>query len=477
MDPSYRAFHDRHRGPRELALSHLHIYLPFVTPLKLVYDAPEALDLRCGRGEWLELLRHNAFQAKGVDLDEGMLLACRDLDLSVERIDALDYLKGLTSDSLSVVSAFHVVEHISFDVLRQLVDEAHRVLKPGGVLMFETPNPEHLAVGTSPAHRDPTRERPLPAPLLRSVVEYAGFWRIKTFYLQHPSDPVAHNVGLLSSLAGASLDYAVVAQKQASVEVGALFDLPFHRAYDLRLSALPGRYDQHAEARPAQDETLAEWLHNEWNATRQRLEDLLQRTTRLEGDLDTERQRTVQLGTELQAAQERENLLQAHADWLQNGWDAAKAKVDELNQASHQWWTVADQFNKELQGVHASTSWRITWPLRQAMRTAKWSLALSNRAARSVRRVPKRIAKPLVVWAMRQAIANPTLKARALSVLAKHPQLKQRLRELAERSALLRDSGTVSSQWIIETEFQESLSPRIARIYLELKQAIEARKP
>ena len=183
MDPFYRAFEERYRGSRELIESRLEVYLPFVEPLKTLYKAPEILDLGCGRGEWLELLGHNGFQAKGVDLDEGMLSACRELNLNVCQADALDYLRGLTANKLSVVSAFHVVEHISFEALRQLVDEAYRVLKPGGLLILETPNSENLVVGTSDFYLDPTHQRPLPAQLLSFVVEYAGFARVKTLIL------------------------------------------------------------------------------------------------------------------------------------------------------------------------------------------------------------------------------------------------------------------------------------------------------
>ena len=92
-----------------------------------------------------------------------------------------------TADSLTVVSAFHVVEHIPFETLRQLVDEAYRVLKPGGLLILETPNSENLVVGTSSFYLDPTHQRPLPAQLLTFVVEYAGFERVKTLYLQEHS--------------------------------------------------------------------------------------------------------------------------------------------------------------------------------------------------------------------------------------------------------------------------------------------------
>ena len=220
MDPFYRAFEERYRGSRESIESRLEVYLPFVEPLKALYKKPEILDLGCGRGEWLELLRRKGFQAKGVDLDEGMLLACRELNLNAYQADALDYLRGLTANKLSVVSAFHFVEHISFDALRQLVDEAYRVLKPGGLLILETPNSENLAVGTSSFYLDPTHQKPLPAQLLAFVVDYAGFARVKTLYLQEPPDLAStQQTTLVNVLDGVSPDYAVIAQKKTTKKV------------------------------------------------------------------------------------------------------------------------------------------------------------------------------------------------------------------------------------------------------------------
>jgi len=207
------------------------------------------------------------------------------------------------------------------------------------------------------------------------------------------------------------------------------------------------------------------------------VEEFSQRTGRLEGELDSERQRTVQLGTELQAAQEHESCLQAHAQWLQSEWDAAKAQINELNQSSHHWWSMADRLNRELQHVYANKSWRIALPLR-------WAFCL-----------PKRMVKLLVVWAMRQALANPGLKACALSMLAKLPQLRQRLRQFAMRSVLIAGdsmispishpfslgsgAGNTAARTYLPNISEESIGkllPRAARIYADLQKAIEMRK-
>ncbi|MBN8777130.1 methyltransferase domain-containing protein, partial [Thiomonas arsenitoxydans] len=72
----YLAFEDQYRGSRALIKERLRVYLPFVEPLLTVYSSCEALDIGCGRGEWIELLTDTGFSVSGVDLDKGMLEAC-----------------------------------------------------------------------------------------------------------------------------------------------------------------------------------------------------------------------------------------------------------------------------------------------------------------------------------------------------------------------------------------------------------------
>ena len=137
----YRAFEDKYRGSRELILGRLNAYAPLLKTLKTAFPEGQAVDLGCGRGEWLELLSSFGINATGVDLDEGMLAACRERGYDVVCEDAIGYVGGLPTESLALVSAFHLVEHIPFDALARLVSEALRVLKPGGILIMETPNP------------------------------------------------------------------------------------------------------------------------------------------------------------------------------------------------------------------------------------------------------------------------------------------------------------------------------------------------
>jgi SAM-dependent methyltransferase len=231
-DQFYRAFEEKFRGPRGLIQQRLEVYLPFIQPVCAAYPEALVLDLGCGRGEWLELLQKNSIAAMGVDLDTGMLEACQQINLKVQCQDALESLKQLQDGSASVVSAFHLVEHLPFDRVKDLVAECHRVLKPGGLLIMETPNPENFMVATHNFYLDPTHLRPIPPDLLAFVPEYFGYESVKILRLQETDGVKTHpNLSMLDVLTGASPDYAVVAQKAGHTalkqSLQALFDQAF----------------------------------------------------------------------------------------------------------------------------------------------------------------------------------------------------------------------------------------------------------
>src|SRR5262245_38367010 len=137
-DNFYRAFEERYRGPREAIKERHRQYLAFVEPLAALYPSASTFDIGCGRGEWLELLAEMGFTPYGIDLDAGMITACAELGLRAVQGDAVTHLESLDDQSQAVVSAFHVIEHISFDHLRTVVAQALRALKPGGLLIMET---------------------------------------------------------------------------------------------------------------------------------------------------------------------------------------------------------------------------------------------------------------------------------------------------------------------------------------------------
>jgi SAM-dependent methyltransferase len=254
----YRAFEDRHRGSRDEVKRRLGAYMPFLEPLKALHPEGPALDLGCGRGEWLEVLGELGIRARGVDTDEGMLAACRDAGFEATATDANAALKEAADASVAIVSGIHIAEHIPFPDLQELVRQALRVLKPGGLLILETPNPENIVVGTAGFYLDPTHQRPLPPGLLAFLPEHFGFHRTKVLRLQEaPWLNAQTATSVLSVLRDVSADYAVVAQKAGTEGSLAGFDNVFEVEVGLTLEAVATYYDRNVAARAQMAELLA----------------------------------------------------------------------------------------------------------------------------------------------------------------------------------------------------------------------------
>ncbi len=206
----YRALEARFRGTEEEIARRLRRYLPAVREM----EAPSpALDIGCGRGEWLRLLSKEGVEAKGIDLNPLFVEKLRDEGLEVYRSEALMHLRSLPDDSLGLLTGFHIAEHLEFPVLMALLREARRVLRPGGMLLLETPNPRNLGVGACDFYTDPTHRRPLPPHLLRFLLEYAGFREVRIepaqdFEPMIVEDPVLQS--FVDDWVAQSPDYAVL---------------------------------------------------------------------------------------------------------------------------------------------------------------------------------------------------------------------------------------------------------------------------
>ena len=126
-DWRYTRFENRHRGSREEIRGQLERYLAFFPA------GGSILDLGCGRGEFLELLRDRGFRGAGVDLNAQMVEACRDKGLQAERADLLEALAGRADASLDGIFSAQVIEHLPAAALERLVELAFAKLAPGGV--------------------------------------------------------------------------------------------------------------------------------------------------------------------------------------------------------------------------------------------------------------------------------------------------------------------------------------------------------
>ncbi|MCC4297742.1 class I SAM-dependent methyltransferase [Aurantimonas coralicida] len=392
----YRSFEDRFRGSRGLIKGRLGVYQPFLKALDQTGLAGRALDIGCGRGEWLEILLEAGFSAQGVDSDEGMLAICVQLGLPAERGDALDVLNSLPSESLSVVSGFHIAEHLSFDVLRRVVKESHRVLKPGGLLILETPNPENMRVSTLTFHLDSTHNRPLPPELLEFLGGYYGFARTTIFRLQADMDASefekVKDIKLSLVLEGVSPDYSLVAQKAADADVMRAFDRLFAQEIGVTYARAVGRFEQNIVLKF--DEVRAE-LGREIDANL---------TTQLNG-------------LRLSSASAR--------------LDQLEAEVDKLHRA-----------------LQASPSW-IAW---QLMRTLRQGVSSWLRLSPGSR--PQRVMGRLARAGVGYLRVNPRAKSMAVRLSAIVPPLQARLLRFAatQRSTSVEIDFLAERQWYLEPE-------------------------
>lgn len=408
-DDFYRTFEDKYRGTRELIKSRLEVYLPFIRPLLELYPNGAIVDVGCGRGEWLELTSQHGFHPQGVDIDDGMLQNCRELGLNVTMEDALVFLKKLPDESQAVISGFHIVEHLPFNQLRQLVQEAKRTLTPGGLLILETPNPENLIVGTSSFYLDPTHHRPIPPELLHFITEYYGFYRKKIVRLQEPVNLIDNPAtSLMDVMRGVSPDYSIIAQKNASPDILQMFDQPFNRAYGLTLQELSDRFQQSitTQMEPSESTTQTQLLHALQVAHQALLAQ--EKAQALSASLAQDRQKLEVTLAKVQ--QDLNDALQANHSYLSQ-LERTQKELHEVHQYNHHHWLLAEQRNQQLNELLNSRYWRITAPLRA---TNLFLRPVISRVLRSAVHKGKGLANRI-----------PAFKRSALWVLRRSPMLER----------------------------------------------------
>ena len=219
-DAFYLAFEDRFRGSRAEIKKRMRVYIPFLKSRRRPKDPATLVDLGCGRGEWLELLDDTRqIKAEGVDSNLAMIEQCRERKLRVTEGDAISHLAGVKEESVSAVTAFHLIEHLEFVELMNLIAESHRVLKRGGLLIFETPNPRNILVGASDFYRDLTHHNPVHPDTIAFALESVGFVAPACYFLaddSHGRTAIPQQdfrFDDLNDYVNVPRDYAVIARK------------------------------------------------------------------------------------------------------------------------------------------------------------------------------------------------------------------------------------------------------------------------
>jgi O-antigen chain-terminating methyltransferase len=189
-DELYAAFVSKFRGEPQSIKSDLRRYLSL---LKESQITSAVLDLGCGRGEWLELLKENNIEARGVEDNSILAAEVRRKGFDVINGGAVEYMQRVSAESLQAITAFHLLEHLDFHEITQLLEQVKRALKPGGLLIVETPNPKNLVVGACNFYSDPTHRQPLFPETVEFLLNHFDFNRVTIEYLHPVSDSPFHS--------------------------------------------------------------------------------------------------------------------------------------------------------------------------------------------------------------------------------------------------------------------------------------------
>jgi 2-polyprenyl-3-methyl-5-hydroxy-6-metoxy-1,4-benzoquinol methylase len=207
----YGRFAERFRGTEEYVRRNVEFYKPFFA------NCENVLDIGCGRGEFLCLMRDRGIAARGIDLSEESVAQCRQQSgLNAEAADLFSYLATQAEQQFDGIFSSQVVEHLDPRRLPEMIRLCAASLRRGGILAIETPNPQCLAIFATHFYLDPTHARPIPHPLMAFYMEEAGLGQIEV----HELSPAVESIPEIADLPEpfrkrffGGLDYAIVGRK------------------------------------------------------------------------------------------------------------------------------------------------------------------------------------------------------------------------------------------------------------------------
>lgn len=224
---NYFLFEEKFRGSTEDIKNRQSIYIEYFKNCRNV------LDIGCGRGEFLSLMKKNSIGAKGVDINEDMVLFCQKNDLEVSRNNALSYLSSLSDKTLDGIFSAQVVEHLQPADLINMVKLSYNKLQYGSYFISETINP--LCVMASQwFYLDLSHVRLIHPDTIRFIMESVGFRDIEfKFFSPVPEESklkkietingdkndmtryelMNENIEKLNQLLYGNQDYAVIGKK------------------------------------------------------------------------------------------------------------------------------------------------------------------------------------------------------------------------------------------------------------------------
>ena len=217
----YFDFENHFRGSREQIKEVQRQYIPY-------FDGKDnVLDLGCGRGEFLELLKECHINAIGVECYTEFAEYCKMKSLNVVEEDALSYLEK--QEKVGGIFAGQLIEHLKTNQVMRLCELAYEKLEKGAYVILETPNPMSLAIYTHAFYMDPSHNKPVHPLLMEYFMKKAGFTDVQIVFTESSKYPVDiptlkgenienieafnESMKIVSNTLFGSQDYAIVARK------------------------------------------------------------------------------------------------------------------------------------------------------------------------------------------------------------------------------------------------------------------------
>lgn len=206
------------RGTSGEITEKLKFYLPILDRIQIPRSNSKILDLGCGRGEWLNLLKKNDYTAIGVDIDSSMISECKGFGLEVLQENAISFIENCDLESYKAITCFHLIQYLNLSDLIAIFQHALNALIDGGVFLIESPNPENFQVATHDFYMDHNQKKLFPPTLIEFLAKYTGFREIKVEKIYSSDQDVGldlkdKNMQKINHWIYGPKNYAIVAKK------------------------------------------------------------------------------------------------------------------------------------------------------------------------------------------------------------------------------------------------------------------------
>lgn len=273
----YLEFENKFRGDRNKIIEIFNCYDPLIDLVIQNNPSANLVDIGCGRGEWLQKCRDKFDDCIGIEFDASMVKVCRDHGLNVIEGDAIYQLSKFETGSVSVITIFHMIEHLEHNIFIQLINQCQRVLSDDGFLIIETPSIDNLIVSTKSFYIDHTHVNPINPDAACFYLEQTGFSNVKQLYINGGPLQDASPLKITRILNGVAQDLCIIATKtqrsfdhifsnnckwQSKLNIG-ITTLEAAIEYDLKLESLIHDYQKKLEVQRSQFNQEVYFLNQE----------------------------------------------------------------------------------------------------------------------------------------------------------------------------------------------------------------------